>query len=158
MAEIKYEQKKGTGKGTEIRVAADQYVARRGGKFVFLSNGDVTMCASDSTKVMGWAVPPKDASGQAAWKSSSTGRDDSIFVITALDDVYEMPYVAGTTLSASLVGEDCSIIETGSGYSLVQSAVAGNTAVAASLLTITDVDVANETVLVKIKPAYKQVA
>ena len=158
MAEIKYEQRKGTGKGTEIRVAADQYIARRGGKFVFLSNGNVTLCASDSTKVMGWAVPPKDADLKPSWKSSSVSQEDSIFVITALDDVYEVPYIAGDTLTASLIGEDCTIVEAGLLYDQVQSVKAGNTALAASLLTITDVDVANSTVLVKIKPAYKQVA
>ena len=158
MAEIKYEMRKGLGKGSEIPVAADQYVSRLGGKFVYLDAGNVTMCASDSTKVYGWALPPKDAAGYNSWKSSSTAEADKIFVITELDAEFEMPYTAGDTLAASLVGEDCSIVDTGTTYTTIQVAKAGNTGLAASLLVITGVDVDNSTVLVKIKPAYKQVA
>ena len=123
MAEIRYGMRVGKGTGQEYRVAADQYMHRRGGHFVYLSNGDVTMCASNSTKVLGWAEPPKDADGYSSWKSSATGRADKVFVITELDAIFEMPYDASaTTLTASYIGTQITVAESGATYSQIQEA------------------------------------
>lgn len=154
MAELSYGHRTGTGKGKEYKVAADQYIHRRGGKVVYLSTaGEVTMCGSDATYAMGWAVPPKDASGYNAWKSSSTAGADKIFVITGIDDEYEMPVHSAITITATYIGMGAAAVLSGSTYSQVQYARMGT---AASPLVVTGVDVAKNTVLVKIKPAKKQ--
>jgi len=154
MAEMIYGHRTGPGKGKEYKVAASQYMHRRGGKVVYLSTaGEVTMCGSDATYAMGWAVPPKDASGYNAWKSSSTAGDDRVYVITGMDDEYEMPVHSAITLTATYIGHGASPVLSGSTYSMVQYARIGT---AASVLVVTGVDVVKNTVLVKIKPNTKQ--
>ena len=158
MAEIRMGQREGNGHGKEIRVAADQYMARRGGHFVYLDSGAVTMVASNTEKVYGWAESPKDAAGYSSWKSSSVANSDDIFVIDELDGVFEMPYDASaTTLSLDHIGETMTIAESGVTYSQVQEA-RYDSALAASLLVCVDVDLTNQTVLVKMKPSKKQTA
>ncbi len=155
--EIKYGRVEGDGSGREYPVAANQYFHRLGGKFVYLSAGNVTLCASDSTEIAGWAHMPKCAAGYDAWKSSSTAEEDKMFVSYGLDDVYEMPYDNSTnaSLAASLIGAGCDILDTSATYTLIQKARYHATA-ASNLLDIVDVDTVNTTVRVKIRPTKKQ--
>ena len=157
MAEIKYGRVEGRGAGREYPVAASQYFHRRGGKFVYLSAGNVTLCASDATEIAGWAQVPKCAAGYDAWKSSATAEADSVFVYYGLDEVYEMPYDNATnaSLAASLIGLGCLPVESGTTYSQIQKARYHATA-ASNLLDIVDVDTTNTTVFVKIRPTKKQ--
>jgi len=149
-SEIRYGNVAGPGSGREYRVAADQYVSRKGGKFVQLVAGDVTLCASGATQIAGWAETPKDADGYNAWKSSATARADKVFVISAECNTFELPCnEANATLTASYIGCGCGIVNSGTTYTLVQKAKLG--AVTASPLTIVDVDTVNNTVRVKVK-------
>lgn len=157
MSEIKFQRIEGEGSGREYPVAANQYLHRLGGKFVYLSAGNVTLCASDATEVAGWANAPKCATGYNAWKSSSTAEEDEIFVTYGLEDVYEMPYdnTTNASLAASLIGAGCDVIESGATYTYKQKARYHATA-ASNLLDIVDVDTDNTTVRVKIRPTKKQ--
>ena len=157
MAKVKYGRVEGDGAGREYPVAASQYFHRLGGKFVYLSAGNVTLCASDATEIAGWANTPKAAAGYNAWKSSATAEADSVFVHYGIDDVYEMPYDNATnaSLAASLIGLGCMPVLSGTTYTTIQQAQYQATA-ASNLLDIVDVDTDNTTVLVKIRPTKKQ--
>jgi len=158
MAEsIRYGHVEGPGKGREYKVKADQYISRRGGKFVYIDTDGLlnVNSSANNTKVMGWAVTPKDAAGYNAWKSSSTDRGDNLFVIYGIDDVYEMPVHANSTLTATFIGMGAKIVEAGSTYTTIQYAYVGATA--ASPLSIVDIETdGTDRVYVKIKAAYKQ--
>ena len=151
MAEIRYGIREGDGKGREYPVAASQVFYRRGGKFVYMdSTGAVTLAdCTAATTVMGWAVTPKDDSGQAYWTSSSTAKTDRVFVIYDLaNGVFEMP-CSDTSLTATNVGQGAAIV-TSSG---MQYADIGNSA-SVEMLTVVDFDDTNDTVFVKVKPKY----
>lgn len=156
-AEIRYGRVEGEGSGREYPVAANQYLHGLGGKFVYLSAGNVTLCASDASEIAGWANSPKCTTGYNAWKSSATAEKDSVFVTYGMDDVYEMPYdnANNASLAASLIGLGCLTVESGSTYSTIQKARYHATA-ASNLLDIVDVDTDNTTVRVKIRPTKKQ--
>lgn len=164
MTEIKFGHVEGPGHGREYPVAASQYFARRGGKFIYLVNGAVTLCATDSSKVMGWAETPKDTSGEDSWASSSTAKKDKIFVITGMDDVYELPYnEAAASLDASLIGKGVGLVNAtiGNNIGINRTAAAGTAQMAkasitATPLTVIDIDKVNKTVQVKIKNNAKQ--
>lgn len=153
MAEIRYGWREGSGRGKEYTCAADQYFARRGGKFVYLNAGYVTLCASGATQVMGWAETPKDAAGKNSWKSSS---GDKVFVMYDTDAVFELPAdEAGASLCATWLGAvNVGIVTSGATYAMVQKAKYGT--VTGSPLTVVDYDSTNKTVFVKVKPAHKQ--
>jgi len=168
MAEIRYDQREGTGKGREYPIAASQYFSRRGGKFVYLNiNGHANMCASYSTvsgyatcattnAIFGWLNTPKDADGYNAWKSSSTAGADKGFVIYDLDGVFEMPYyTTSASITATQVGLGAGIVIGGSTYTTVQYACYKATA-ASCCLQIVDFDKDNQTAFVKVKPEVKQ--
>jgi len=157
MSEVVYGRVEGDGKGREYPVAADQYIHRLGGKFVYLNAGNVTMCASDATEVAGWANSPKCTTGYDSWKSSSTAETDKIFVTYGMDDVYEMPFdqTTNASLAASLIGLSCDTVDTSTTYTLIQKARYHATA-ASNLLDIVDVNTDNTTVLVKMKPTKRQ--
>ena len=157
MAQVNYGMVEGSGRGKEYPVAASQYMHRLGGKFVYLSAGNITMCASDSTEVAGWVNAPKCTAGYNSWKSSSTAETDKLFVHTGIDDVFEMPYDNATnaSLAASLIGAGCDTLDTSTTYTLIQKARYHATA-ASNLLDIVDVDTVNTTVSVKIRPTKRQ--
>ena len=157
MTEIRYQRVEGEGSGREYPVAASQYFHRLGGKFVYLNAGNVTLCASDSTEIAGWANVPKCTTGYNSWKSSGTAEEDKVFVTYGLDDVYEMPYdnTTNASLAASLIGAGADTLDTSTTYTLIQKARYHATA-ASNLLDIVDVDTVNTTVRVKIRPTKKQ--
>ena len=158
MAEIKYGHMEGPGRGKEIPVAASQYFSRLGGHFVYLNAGNVTLNASATGIVAGWAEVPKDTAGYNAWKSSATAETDKVFVITGLGDTFKLPIdETNASLAASYLGQGACLMISGSTYTTIQSAKIGGN-VAASPVSIVGVDVANKTVLVKIKPSKLQAA
>lgn len=151
MAEIRYGLREGPGKGREYPMAADQYISRRGGKFVYLSSGTVTLCATAAALVAGWVESPKDATSYNAWKSAST---DKCYVIYGLENVFEMPCNEGeSSLAITHIGAGIGIVETGATYTFIQEAKLG---AVATPLSIVDVDLVNKTVFVKIKPGNLQ--
>jgi hypothetical protein len=153
MAEIRYGWREGSGKGKEYPMADAQYIARRGGKFVYLNAvGNATLCTSGSTKVFGWVETEKDDPGKNAWKSS-TG--DKEFIMYDLDAVFEMPALqTSASLAASWCGKGAAIETTGATYDMVQGARVGGGV--ASPLSVVDVDTTNNTVFVKVKSTNKQ--
>lgn len=163
MAEIKYGHREGPGHGKEYPVAANQYFHNRGGHFVYLVNGNVTLVGSSNKKIAGWAEIPKQAAGYESWKSSSTAEADSVFVITGVDDVFEVPCLQSqASLNASWIGAGVGIVNAtmpgeSTMYEKRQQVVPqqGNTP-AATPLTIVAIDKDNSTVLVKISPDHKQ--
>jgi len=148
--EIKFGLREGRGTGKEYPVAANQYFHNRGGRFVYLDAGNVTLAASDTTTIMGWADAPKQASGYQAWKSSSTAEKDKVFVVTNLDGVFELPWdnSLGASLAASLIGAGVGLNNSGSTYTTKQLARYGATA---TPLKLVDVDTENTTAFVRIK-------
>jgi len=169
MSEIAYGWREGPGKGREIGIAASQYFHRRGGHFVYIdSSGDVNLCGSvnvtvgyslntAASSVYGWLETPKDTDGYNSWKSSGTAGNDKAFVIYGLEDVFEIPAADTTTASLSYIGRHAAINLSGADgtYNRTQTAKYYGTA-ASTCLEIVDADEANQTVFVKIKPAYKQ--
>lgn len=159
MAEIIFGHREGPGKGREYPVGKNVYFHRRGGHFVWIADGYASLCATAHPNVMGWAEVPKDTDGKSSWKSSSTKGTDKVFVITGLEDVFELPVNEGkATLAASYIGHGAALIvntTTNATYAAVQQAKIGGGATA-SQLSIVDVDVTNKTVFVKIKPGEKQ--
>lgn len=153
MAEIRYGLREGPGKGREYPVAASQYFGRRGGHFVNLdSAGNADSCATGATYVAGWAETPKDASGKNAWKSSSTAGADKVFIITGLENTFEIPADENkASVNATQIGAGAKIVEAGATYSTIQKAKSG-CGDAASPLSIVDIDTVNRTYFVKIKP------
>jgi hypothetical protein len=154
MGEIRYGWREGVGKGKEYPVAADQYFHRRGGHFVFDDDaGNMTLATSNSATagLVGWLQCPKDTAGYNSWKSSSTAKGDSCFVITGLENKFEIPCNA-TTAVASYVGKGAQIVTTGTTYDMIQQAVYNATPANCNLI-IHDVDKTNKTALVSIKPS-----
>jgi hypothetical protein len=152
MTEIRYGLREGPGRGREIKLAADQYFHRRGGHFVYLADGAVTLCASPGALVAGWAESPKDTAGKSSWKSSATAGDDKLFIITGLDNVFEIPAdESKASCAASMIGEPAKIVETGATHSMIQKAKPGTTNTGSSL-SIVDYDSTNKTYFVRIKP------
>jgi len=148
MAELKYGHVEGPGKGREYPTAASQTFYRRGGKFVVLRAGNVTLCASNAATIFGWAVTPKDAAGYSYWTSSATAEADKVFVIfPTSEDVFEIPNSEATEICASQIGYSARIkIESGVQYFEIV-----NTA-ASSVLNIVDIDAENNTAFVKVNP------
>jgi hypothetical protein len=147
---IRYGHVAGEGRGREYRVAADQYVSRKGGKFVQLVAGYSTLCATGGTQIMGWMETPKDAEGYNAWKSSATAGTEKLFVIEAGGNVFELPVdEKNASITATYIGAGAGIVNSGTTYTLIQKAKLG--AVTASPLTIVDFDKTNHTVRVKVK-------
>lgn len=146
----KFGQIEGDGKGKEYPVAASQAFARRGGKFVYLdSAGAVTIVGACGTSFKGWAVTPKDAAATNFWTSSATAKADSLFVISGLDNIYEIPYY--TSGSASV---DASVMSAALGIYMdsgVQKAQDDCTAASECLIPV-DFNKKENTVLVKIDP------
>jgi len=141
------------GAGREYKVAATQYFHRRGGKFVTIAAGKISVHASVTRGdgfLLGWANTPKDAAGQDYWVSDSTAGKSKVFVYTDLDMVYEMPFKnsAVASLDASIIGRGLDIATP----LLVQTAYCGKVA---SPIVCVGIDTVNTTVYVKIKPAYK---
>jgi len=155
--DIKMGHAYGSGRGQELGVAANQYMHSRGGHFVYLdSAGAVTMCASNSTEIFGWACAPKNADGYNSWKSSSTAKADSVYVVSGLEDRFVMPLATSSaSANATIVGKGCMTVETGSTYDKIQQAYYYSTA-ASNLLDVYDYDSTNQTVLVGIRPTKKQ--
>lgn len=169
MAEIKYGHREGLGKGKEYPVAANQYFHNQGGHFVYLANGNINLCGSAQAKVGGWADCRKQTAGYNSWKSSSTAEADSLFVITGLDNAYELPWDGGSlgaSLNASLIGAGVGLVFlatlTGETEFDQRQVVRGiqpdgsPAGPAATPLTIIGIDKTNYTVLVKISPDHKQ--
>jgi len=145
----KFEHVKGPGKGEQLPVAASQAFARRGGKFVYVSTaGAVTLVGDCGTSIRGWAVIPKDASATNFWTSDSTAKEDEIYVISGLEDIFEIPYHnASASVNASVVGNALGIYNTGG----VQKAQE-DCAAASECLIVSDFDTNENTVWVRIKP------
>lgn len=156
MSDIKYGHVEGPGHGKELPLAADQYFHRLGGHFVDLdSTGAVTLCASDSTEIYGWAVAPKQASGYSSWKGSATAKVDKVFVITGLEDRFLMPMeAASASANATILVGGMVPHVTGSTYTTKQIARYNSTA-ASNLLDIYDFDADNQTCIVGIRPTKK---
>lgn len=101
--EIRYGFRSGLGKGKEYPVKGGQYFHRRGGCFCHLdSNGSVVPATHTTTSayqgILGWAVVPKDKSGEDYWKSKSSGDDgfpSKVFVIHGdSNNLFEVPVLA----------------------------------------------------------------
>jgi hypothetical protein len=156
MAEIRFGKREGSRGGKEYPCAADQYFQRRGGHFVTMVDGDIVLSASKTALrgdgLLGWAETPKDASGESYWKSSATARTDYIFVHTAVDNVYELPFDGHlASLTATLIGRGCDLVCTPL-TSGMQKVRIGKVA---SPIIIVDIDKTNLTAFVKIKPDLK---
>lgn len=158
MAELRYGQVEGSGHGREYPVAASQYFHRRGGKFVDIASGNISLCASDSASVFGWVDSPKHAAGTDSYLSSSTAGKDKLFVVYDLDAVFEIPYY--TTVTTSLIGDDMGIINMGTAgknQSVTATSVqVGKVGSSNEVLQCVDVDIANQTVFVKVVPEKRQ--
>uniref|UniRef100_A0A6H1ZKG1 Uncharacterized protein n=1 Tax=viral metagenome TaxID=1070528 RepID=A0A6H1ZKG1_9ZZZZ len=160
MAEIRYGHCDGPGHGREYAFKANIYIGRRSGKFVRLVNGHATLCASGALNVLGWAETPKDTTGKNSYKTSSTKAKDKMFVITGLDNVFEMPcdetIASLKSINATFLGQGAAIVVTGATHAVIQKAKIKSGNNSASQLYIVDYDLVNHTVRVKIKPAKKQ--
>ena len=152
MTEIRYGLVEGPGKGKELPTAASQSFARRGGKFCYLVAGNVTLCATGSNRVSGWAETPKDAAGLNYWTSSSVAETDKVFVINGdPSNLFEVPVdEANASLAASWVGKGVGLVVTAT----TQKAKLGSAT--ASPLSIVDVDTDNKTVRVRVKTTCYQ--
>lgn len=155
MSEIRYGQVEGKGTGREYPVAASQYFHRLGGKFVYISQGHLNLCASTNVTINGWAEVPKHTAGADSWVSSSTAGNDSVFMVYAEDAVFEMPY-HGTVVATSLLNKGVGITNATTYTSADVTPTAATkqwaTLVAAATpLKVVDVDADNRTVFVKLK-------
>uniref|UniRef100_A0A6M3KE32 Uncharacterized protein n=1 Tax=viral metagenome TaxID=1070528 RepID=A0A6M3KE32_9ZZZZ len=152
-AEVRYGHVEGPGKGREVPVKAACYFNRQGGKFVRMTEGSASMCATVGNLPAGWLETSKDDAGKAGWNPSS---GDVAFMIYANDqDVFEMPAEEGVaSLAASQIGLMFRFAMTGATYNLVQKARVANTT--ASPLEVVDVDTVNRTVKVRVHPRYRQ--
>lgn len=152
MAEIRYDHREGPGKGIEVPCAYSSF-HRRGGKFVTMSSGNATMAASGDT-LAGWAVAGRDDnSGLNDYIVVNSGK---IFIITGMDDVFEMPVEESkASLAVTHIGAHAQVVLTNSAATVVQKAKLG---AVASPLSITRVDLTNKTVHVRINPTRHQAA
>ena len=155
MAEIRYGQVEGKGTGREYGVAATQYFHRLGGKFVYLKNGHLSLCASGAKTINGWAEIPKHTAGYDSWVSSSTAGNDKVFMVYAEDAVFEIPY-HGTVNATSLMNKGVGIVNATT-YSSKNTTVSASTkqwalmGTSATPLKVVDVNPTDRTVLVKLK-------
>jgi hypothetical protein len=158
MTELRYGQVEGSGHGREYPVAATQYFHRKGGKFVTISSGNISLCASGTTTTIGWADSPKHAAGTDTYTSSATAGKDAMFVVNGIDAVFEIPYY--TTVTSSLIGSNIGLINaTNLGENATPIAASmqmGKDGSPNEVIQVIDVDVANQTVMVKINPNLKQ--
>lgn len=150
---VRFDHVSGPGKGQELPMAASQAFARRGGKFVYISSaGTVTKVGGCGTSFRGWASVPKDTNNATNfWTSSSTANKDKVFVISGLEDIFEIPYysAASASVNATDVGVALGIYDNDG----VQSAATScNTA--SECLIVTDYDTNENTVLVRIDPDF----
>lgn len=157
MAELRYGLREGMGKGKEYPVAASQYFHRRGGHFVGLNAaGDAVICSRSASQVLGWLQAPKDTSGYNTWLSNATAKTDDCFVITGLDNVFEVPWdQTVASLTATHMGRGCMATLTAATYTQVQKVQYYATA-ASTLFSVVGMDLTNKTVLVAMRPAMKQ--
>jgi len=156
MAEIKYGLREGTHSGREYKMGSTaMYFQRRGGKFVTLITGKVTLIASKTGyknaggKILGWLNTEKDDAGQDYWVSSA---GETVFVYTDQENVYEIPFTQSLgSLNATLLGRGlelvCTPLTTG-----MQTAKIGKVA---SPIYCVGYDTVNKTAYVKIKPEHK---
>lgn len=119
-AHIRYGQVKGhqLNVGGFIWVAS-QVVLNKGGKFVFLEDGALTLCVASTTHILGWA--------QERERTPTVG--DLCTVNVAWDAVYRVPLITGTTFVEGMRGDSCDI-ENGTsveGETTVQCAAPGTT-------------------------------
>lgn len=158
MAELAMGWREGPGKGKEYPVAASQYFHRRGGHFVYVdSSGNVTLCrgydagdGAGTRRVFGWAEVPKDAAGKNSWKSSTTAAADKVFVITGLDNRFEVPLsVVPTATTLGKYGRVATY--TTATYATRQRIQPTLTATLAEFI-IYDVDISASTALVGVNP------
>lgn len=154
--EIKYGCANDETQGFQYPVAADQYFHRQGGHFVYAdAAGNLTICNSTTTTILGWAETPKDAAGYSAWKSSATAKADSLFVITDPAALYAMPVTeTGASLTASLVGDCADLVMSGSTYTLKQVLLLGTHA--RDNIRIEAIDKVNKIAYVRINYAKYQ--
>lgn len=151
MAEVRFGLVEGSGKGREVRLAATQYFKRRGGHFVNLRNGDARLVTLATTAIEGWLETPKDADGQSHWVSGAARADKAFMIYADPENVFELP--ATSTLSASAVGEPAKIVTKGATTTLYQMAQWDTSATLVNEgLRIVAVDIANDTVKVKVVP------
>ena len=155
MGEIKYKLVEGSGKGKEFSVAATQTFHRLGGKFVKIVSGNLTLCATGDAVVAGWVDSQKDNAGKPSWTSSTTAGADTVFMIRGTsDNIFEIPVdEKNASLATSYIGRGVGLVMTGATKTKLQKAKLGATA---SPLSIVDVDVANKTVSVAVKPGSLQ--
>ena len=101
-AEVRYGHVEGPSHGREVPTKAC-YFNRQGGKFVRMTEGSASMCATVGHLPAGWLETSKDDAGKAGWLSVS---GDMAFMIYASDqDVFEMPAEEGVaSLAASQIG------------------------------------------------------
>jgi len=152
---LRYGWVEGDGKGREIKVAADQYVHRQGGKFVRIdSTGAVVLATTISSVLHGWAEVPKHADGKDAWKSSSTAGNDKVFVIYGGgNNKFEIPNSATESAAcATLIGKGGAIQTYGATYAMIQKFAYKATA-ASCCFTCYDFNASNNTVIVGIRPS-----
>ena len=115
----------------------------------------MTLCASDSTEIYGFAIAPKHAAGYDSWKGSATAKADEIFVIVGLDNKFLMPMeAASASANATILAGGMIPHVTGSTYTTKQIARYNSTA-ASNLLDIYDFDADNQTCIVGIRPTKK---
>ena len=152
MSEIRYTIVEGTGRGREYPMTDSQYFARRGGKFVKLSAGAVSLVGS-TDEIFGWCETAKDDTGKNAWMSVS---GDTGFVYYAdPENVFELPVnELSASLAASQIGLSFKCVTVGATYAMKQYALVSNTATAG--LNVVDVDTTNKTVRVKVDPRHRQ--
>jgi hypothetical protein len=137
--------------GQQNVCATGNYFHRLGGHFVSMEANGVTLIATYSKAVLGWAEVPKFDAGKNSWKSSTTdgaGRS-KVFVVTGRDAVFAMPATETTaSLAASLVGDQVDLIVTGATYARIQSVLIGRST--GTQLTIDDVDLVNRIAYVRV--------
>lgn len=154
---LRYGWVEGDGKGREVKVAADQYIHRLGGKFVRTdSAGNVVLATtiSAASNLLGWAEVPKHATGKDAWKSSSTAGEDKVFVVYGGGtNKFEIPNSATeAAANATLIGKGGAIQTYNATYGMIQKFAYKATA-ASCCLSAFDFNASNNTVVVGIRPS-----
>ena len=150
MAEVRFGNVEGSGKGREYSCATGQTFYRRGGKFVKLVGGYVKNVASDAATIVGWLETPKDTAGQSYYKTSTTV-NEKLFVVYANDEnIFEIPN-ASTSVAATAIGRVARIKD----VSGVQKAEL-TASPTQSALSVVDVDTTNNTLMVKVISGNRQ--
>ena len=91
-------------KGPEVNIggyvwAASQAVKNKGGKFVFLAAGALTLNIAGSASILGWALERE--------RTPTVG--DKVAVNVAHDAVYRIPLATGTTFAEGMKGDTCDL-------------------------------------------------